>query len=118
MRTERGLTQEEVALEAETNAGYLSRIERGERDPSLRMLKAIAEVLGTDVAALFASTKPPRRHSGTGGATSILETELAADAVALRKVYRELTPLNRRLLLRFGRVLAESQREWSDQQRR
>lgn len=54
LRLELGETQEAVALEAGTNAGNLSRIERCQQQPSLDLVEQIAAALGTTVADLYA----------------------------------------------------------------
>ena len=53
MRTLRGSTQEEVAHRAGVHVTYLSGIERGVRNPSLKNIRAIAKALGTSTAELF-----------------------------------------------------------------
>lgn len=52
IRKEKGLKQESVALDADTDTGYLSRIEQGARRPSLAMLEKFAAALGTSVSAI------------------------------------------------------------------
>lgn len=54
MRTLRGATQEELAHRAGVHVTYLSGIERGVRNPSLRNIRAIAKALDTTTAELFA----------------------------------------------------------------
>ena len=44
-RKERGMTQEELALEAEMERSYVSDLERGTRNPSVRALGRLAEAL-------------------------------------------------------------------------
>jgi transcriptional regulator with XRE-family HTH domain len=51
-RKRKGLSQEDLAFEAEIDRSYMGGIERGERNPSFKMLCMIAEVLGVDVGAL------------------------------------------------------------------
>ena len=53
LRGEAGLTQEEVAHGAGIHVTYLSGIERGKRNPSLRNLQRIAVALGIPVKELF-----------------------------------------------------------------
>ncbi|MDX3773575.1 helix-turn-helix transcriptional regulator [Chromatiaceae bacterium AAb-1] len=48
-----GKTLEDIAFIADTDAGNLSRIERDEQRPSLDLLEAIAEALGTQVSVLY-----------------------------------------------------------------
>jgi len=47
------LSQEELAHRAEVHATYLSAIERGQRNPSLENLCAIARALRVSLATLF-----------------------------------------------------------------
>ncbi len=50
---QRGSTQEEVAHRAGVHVTYLSGIERGLRNPSLKNIRAIARALDTSTADLF-----------------------------------------------------------------
>ncbi len=43
LRTERGLTQEQMALEIDISTSYLGMIERGERNISLKNIQEIAK---------------------------------------------------------------------------
>ena len=54
VRSLRGATQEEVAHRAGVHVAYLSGIERGVRNPSLKNIRAIAKALEVDTADLFA----------------------------------------------------------------
>jgi len=42
----RGMTQEQLALETEMERSYVSDLERGTRNPSVRALGRLAEALG------------------------------------------------------------------------
>ena len=53
LRTSHGLTQEEVAHRAGFHVTYLSGIERGVRNPSLKNIRAVALALQVKVAELF-----------------------------------------------------------------
>ncbi|WP_374322109.1 helix-turn-helix domain-containing protein [Brevundimonas sp.] len=53
LRMERGLTQEELAFEAQIDLTYLGGIERGRRNPSLLVLSRIAMSLKVSPAALL-----------------------------------------------------------------
>lgn len=53
LRTERGLTLKEVAEGAHVSISYLAEIERGEKDPSSRVLQSIAGGLGMEVSELL-----------------------------------------------------------------
>ena len=53
LRTTRGLSQEELAFKSGVHRTYLGGIERGERNPSLRNISAIAKALGVEILELF-----------------------------------------------------------------
>lgn len=53
LRTELGLSQETMALEAGIDRTYASQIERGVSNPSLRVICAVAEILGVEPADLL-----------------------------------------------------------------
>lgn len=53
LRQARKLSQEELAFKTGVHRTYLGGIERGERNPSLRNIAAIAEALGVTLAELF-----------------------------------------------------------------
>ena len=53
LRTTKGLSQEELAFKSGVHRTYLGGIERGERNPSLKNIAAIAEALGVDISDLF-----------------------------------------------------------------
>lgn len=48
-----GLSQEKLALDAEIDRTFVSQIERGIGNPSLRILCQLADRLGIDLAMLF-----------------------------------------------------------------
>lgn len=52
-REQAGMSQEQVALAAELDRTYVSGIERGRRNPSLRSMQRIVSVLNVDLADLF-----------------------------------------------------------------
>src|SRR5687768_13086614 len=52
-RTERGLTLKQVAEGAHVSVSYLAEIERGEKDPSSRVLESIASGLDIEVSELL-----------------------------------------------------------------
>lgn len=52
-RQQRGLTQEQLAFEAEIDLTYMGGIERGKRNPSLLVMARIADALGVQVSKLL-----------------------------------------------------------------
>jgi transcriptional regulator with XRE-family HTH domain len=53
LRQARSLSQEELAFKTGLHRTYLGGIERGERNPSLKNIKAIAKALGVSLSELF-----------------------------------------------------------------
>jgi len=53
LRKEKGLSIEDLALEAGINKNYLSDLERGRRNPSLIILNRIAVALDISLSVLF-----------------------------------------------------------------
>jgi transcriptional regulator with XRE-family HTH domain len=52
-RLARGLSQEQLAFEAEMKRSYLSDLERGTRNPSVRALGRLAQALGIEPPELL-----------------------------------------------------------------
>ena len=57
LRTQKNLSIEALALEAEINRNYLGDLERGTRNPTLIILNKIAKALDTDLPTLFEGIK-------------------------------------------------------------
>ena len=53
LRNKRGVSQEQFAAECRLDRTYVSGIERGKRNPSLRNIKRIAKVLEVTLSQLF-----------------------------------------------------------------
>ena len=53
LRQARGMTQEQLAFEAQLDLTYIGGIERGRRNPSLMVMVRIAEALSAELAALI-----------------------------------------------------------------
>ena len=53
LRLARGLSQEALAFKSGMHRTYLGGIERGERNPSLKNITAIAKALGVSLSQLF-----------------------------------------------------------------
>ena len=53
LRQQRGLTQEELAFEAEIDLTYMGGIERGKRNPSLLVMARIADALSVPLTKLL-----------------------------------------------------------------
>jgi transcriptional regulator with XRE-family HTH domain len=57
LRKEREITQEDFATDSGFDRGYISGVERGVRNPSVKVLVRIAESLMVDVAELLDAEK-------------------------------------------------------------
>ena len=57
LRQQKGLSIEDLSLEAEINRNYLGDLERGTRNPTLIILNKIAKALEVDLAVLFEGIK-------------------------------------------------------------
>ena len=53
LRLSKGLSQEEFAFKVSIHRTYIGGIERGERNPSLKNIAAIANALGVTLSELF-----------------------------------------------------------------
>jgi len=53
LRQQKGLTQEQLAFEAEIDLTYMGGIERGKRNPSLLVMARIAEALSVPLIKLL-----------------------------------------------------------------
>lgn len=62
-RTQRNLSQAELARSAGISVSYLSLLERGKRDPTMSTVESIAEALTVPVSILvFLSADPDELH--------------------------------------------------------
>ncbi|HDP4830713.1 helix-turn-helix transcriptional regulator [Pseudomonas aeruginosa] len=109
LRREKGLTQEALALAAETATSNLSRIEKGQRRPSGALLERLASSLGTSVTSIYASLEGIQEGDASSTSESIQASDLTRDAIQLREGFRELSPENQRLTLEFVRMLRRLQ---------
>ncbi len=53
LRTQKNMTIEDLALEAEINRNYLCDLERGTRNPTVVVLNKIAKALEINLSTLF-----------------------------------------------------------------
>ena len=63
LRKERGLTQDQFAAKSGLNRTYLSDVERGARNVSLRNIEVISITLGMSLAELMRGVSESRRMS-------------------------------------------------------
>lgn len=110
LRQGKGLTQEALALEAETVTSNLSRIEQGKSSPSIALLQRLAEALGTSVTAIFAGAEGLSLNVSSQAQLTETDTlDFSREAVQLRQGFRDLSLSNKRLTLEFVRMLVRLQ---------
>lgn len=108
IRLERGLTLEQVAFDADTYAGNLSKIERDQHLPSLDLLHKIAQALSIRMSELYAiaesdSKKPCEKLMQEDHA------DYANEVILMRRHFQTLTPANRDLAIELIKVLMRTQ---------
>lgn len=57
LRSAKGWSQLTLSMEANINRNYLSDLERGKRNPTIKVLEKLAYVLDVDLATLFKGIK-------------------------------------------------------------
>lgn len=102
-RLERGLTLESVALEAGTDPGNLSRIERDAQQPSAVLLKKLAHALGMTVSSLYADLE--------GQGLREASPAYGRNLQQLQRRFLTLSPANQQLTLEFVKMLARRQKD-------
>ena len=63
LRHEKGLSQDDLAYEAEVRRSYLSQLEKGAFYASLKIIGRLAEALGVEPAELLNRGAPENRQS-------------------------------------------------------
>lgn len=96
LRLEQGLSQEALALDADTATSNLSRIEKGLRTPSIDLLERIAPALKTRVSTIYALAE------ADGEPTAGWQGE---EDIAFRLEYLMLNADNRRMALELLRAM-------------
>ena len=107
LREQKGWSQEKLALEAGMVTSHVSRIERGERRLPTSRLDALAIALGTSSAAVFAmleGLQPPVSATDQEGDFTV---DFSPEALTLRKTFRSLPLVSRRLVVDFALMVAK-----------
>jgi len=64
LRVARGIAQEALAVDAEIDRTYVSRLERNMENPTVAVLERLSRALGVEIVELFArpkaGTRPPQ----------------------------------------------------------
>lgn len=89
LRTDRGLTQQELADKLGITKGAVSMYERGERRPNFEIAEAITDYFGVDLTYLIGTTDKITKLSGDdtdSNSGTFVEVELSE--LGLLKAYR------------------------------
>ncbi len=62
LRVERGISQEALAVDAEIDRTYVSRLERNMENPTVAVLERLADALEVEITELFIVAKPGSRR--------------------------------------------------------
>lgn len=108
LRIQRKMTQEQIALEADMATSNVSRIEKGLRQPSQKVLQKLAKALNTKPSVLYAASEQPitnisdfleQEGNDEKKEENINQLLLNHDTQMALKLFSELTPDNKSLLL-------------------
>lgn len=61
LRVERGISQEALAVDAEIDRTYVSRLERNMENPTVAVLERLAKALGVEIVDFFAAPRAGAR---------------------------------------------------------
>ena len=86
LRLARGLSQGRVAKDAGISVSFLSLLERGKRDPTLKVLRQLARSLGTPFGLLLASALVAGEHDDTEDRHQLDAIANLVEAVRLRLI--------------------------------
>lgn len=104
LRQAKGKSIEEVALEAGTDVGNLSRIERGVQCPRIDAVERLANALQIRMSELIRMAEDPNTQFPT-------VTDESADLV---RIFNDLSPANKNLLVEFAKLLKKQQAQQLD----
>ena len=109
LRQEQGLTLEELALRIGSDAGNLSRVERGKQRYTPEMLQAIADALKTPVSSLFIRAEQKLAAYDVQGKPQEDAPRPSDEpdlSVLLRRAFTHLDPEKQKLVVEFARMLS------------
>jgi len=113
LRIQRKMTQEQIALEADMATSNVSRIEKGLRQPSQKVLQKLAKALNTKPSLLYAATEQSienicdflEQEQNEDQQENVNQWLLNHETQVALKLYSELTPENKTLMLEQLKVL-------------
>lgn len=116
MRLQRKMTQEQVALEADMATSNVSRIEKGQRQPSQKVLLKIAKALNTKPSTIYAACEHPildpaelLQREDTDSINETNHLLLSNETHTVIKLFNELTPANKLLMTELLKTVHRNQ---------
>ena len=100
-RREKGFTQSDLAEKTDTSTNYIGQIERGTKRPSLKTLKRIADILGTELRELFSAVSKNSR---------LPQSSYAFDTKRILYLLGEAKPSERKIILNLISSLARKKK--------
>lgn len=97
-RTQRGLSQEQLALNSGLNTNSIGMIERGLKSPTLVTLKRVCDSLDITLAQLFlhqGETLPPDNGEAIQKVTALMSTLSPVDAERVAKIVEQAVAMGR-----------------------
>ena len=112
LRTQKKLTQSELAETINTSRVTISRIESETRNPSYAMLSLIADALDTTVEYLQGKTDSPLKmpHNGSDDGDDKKHVDLADDELIMSFEGKELSEDYKNSILAFVKMLREERK--------
>ncbi|QEA45837.1 helix-turn-helix transcriptional regulator [Leuconostoc citreum] len=114
LRTQKKLTQSELAETIKSSRGTIAKYERDERVPSFAVLSIIAEALDTTVDYLQGKTDNAFKTVHSGSATAIREgkkhVDLDDDELVMSFEGKELSEDYKKSILAFVKMLREDRK--------
>lgn len=112
LRTQKKLTQSELAETINTSRVTISRIESETRQPSYAMLSLIADALDTTVEYLQGKTDSPLKmpHNGSDDGDDKKHVDLADDELIMSFEGKELSEDYKNSILAFVKMLREERK--------
>ena len=89
LRTQRGISQEDLALSAEITTSYLGMIERGEKNPTVKVIERLCVALGVSLAEFF-TENTASAVCKTDDATAFVAWEMQRKTPAQRAALAEI----------------------------
>ena len=86
LRSRGSLSQRQLARSVGVTAAYISRIEHGERLPTLQLLEKIADALGVDLAWLRGQRRTGNRKNRRPISPAAIEADLKEIEAALKRI--------------------------------